>query len=145
MPPAPPAAGTESPDSDVIAARQQRAAERLVEDERLRGDLTDEEFGPLLDWALATIDRVAAETVGQPDDVADGQVMASVAAIREALALVNDRAKAIGAPDAPAERSAVLHDLISQITRCGDAEEAVLVARGPAGCEAGPMHADWPS
>ncbi len=37
------------------------AAERLLEDERLRSNLTDDEFQPLLDWALEALEAVAAD------------------------------------------------------------------------------------
>src|SRR5262245_50560157 len=49
-------------DDQAVAARQERVASRLLEDERLRGDLTDDEFQPLLDWAMAAADRLVAST-----------------------------------------------------------------------------------
>ncbi len=73
-----------APDADV-AARQEWAAERLLEDERLRGELTDDEFQPLLDWALATVDRVAAETAGQTEEVARRRLEAALDRIRDAI------------------------------------------------------------
>jgi hypothetical protein len=47
------AAPRTSGDPAIVAERQERAAERLLMDEALRGDLADDEFQPLLDWALA--------------------------------------------------------------------------------------------
>ena len=70
--------GGPAPD-DAVARRQERAAERLLEDERLRGSMTDDEFKPLLEWALATVDRVAAATAGEPDAVAAGEAEAVAA------------------------------------------------------------------
>ncbi len=68
-----------------IASRQERAASRILEDERLRGDLTDDEFQPLLDWALGTIDRVAESTAGTDDAEADATVDAAMTVIREVV------------------------------------------------------------
>jgi hypothetical protein len=80
--PAEPAAES---DAVSVETRQERAAGRLLEDERLRGDLTDEEFQPLLDWALTVTDRVAASTDGLPDTDADAKIDAVVQAVREVL------------------------------------------------------------
>jgi hypothetical protein len=43
------------------------AIERLAEDERLRGDLTDDGYQPLQDWAVARLQRVAHEASHHPD------------------------------------------------------------------------------
>ena len=67
----------------TIASRQERAASRILDDERLRGDLADDEFQPLLDWALAETDRVAASTDGKSDGDADALIDAKLEAIRE--------------------------------------------------------------
>jgi hypothetical protein len=66
-----------------IASRQERAAGRVLEDEGLRGDLADDEFQPLLDWALAETDRVAASTDGMADAKADALIDRRLDAIRE--------------------------------------------------------------
>ena len=84
------AAGQPLPE-DQVPRRQERAAERLLEDERLRGSLTDDEFGPLLQWALATVDRVAATTAGQPDALADRRIDEALAAIHRVIGTI-DRA-----------------------------------------------------
>ena len=73
---------------DVVASRQQRAAERLLEDERLRGSMTDEELEPLFEWALATVDRVAAATAAEASAPADEQIERALAAVRRAFAAV---------------------------------------------------------
>ena len=39
-----------------LEARRERAAVRILEDETLRGDLTDDAYAPLQAWALAWID-----------------------------------------------------------------------------------------
>jgi len=57
-----------------VASRQERAATRILEDEALRGDLADDEVKPLLDWALAEADRVAASTEGLSDAEADTRI-----------------------------------------------------------------------
>jgi hypothetical protein len=43
------------------------AIERLTEDERLRGDLTDDGYQPLQDWAVARLQRIAHEAAHHPD------------------------------------------------------------------------------
>lgn len=50
------------------AARE--AVEQLLEDERLRGELSDDGYGPLLDWATATLIGVAEELTDRPADEA---------------------------------------------------------------------------
>ena len=69
----------------TIASRQERGASRILDDERLRGDLADDEFQPLLDWALAETDRIAASTVGMPDEKADALIDKKLDAIREVV------------------------------------------------------------
>ncbi|HEX5501917.1 MAG TPA: hypothetical protein VFW96_04810 [Thermomicrobiales bacterium] len=51
-------------DAEALA---QGAAERLLEDETLRGDLTDEGYGPLLDWATNAITAAAERVATAPD------------------------------------------------------------------------------
>lgn len=46
---------------DATKERQARAAERLLEDEGLTGDLTDDQAKPLLEWASAEAARAAAD------------------------------------------------------------------------------------
>lgn len=72
-------------DSATVAARQERMAERLLEDERLRGDLTDDEFRPLLDWALAASDTLAARTARLADDRADALLDAGLGQIKDVV------------------------------------------------------------
>jgi hypothetical protein len=66
------------------------AIERLAEDEALRGDLTDDGYLPLQNWAFARLQRIAHEAVHHPDPQAamDGytsQIRAFVqAAVRAA-------------------------------------------------------------
>jgi hypothetical protein len=55
-------------DNPDLDSRRERAAGRILDDERLRGGLTDDEFKPLLDWALDVIDRVVLSTAGEDGD-----------------------------------------------------------------------------
>lgn len=59
--------------------RQQRMAERILEDEMLRGDLEDEAATALIDWASAQAAAAAADTART-----DAVVEADVQAIRQA-------------------------------------------------------------
>jgi hypothetical protein len=95
---------TESPE---IAGRQERAASRLLDDERLRGDLTDDEFQPLLDWALAAADRIVAETAGQSDEQAAPRVERGLGVIRESVQAAGDAIAAHAEHDASRLRSAL--------------------------------------
>jgi hypothetical protein len=52
-------------DSSARDALELRLAERLLEDEALRGDLTDEEYLPLQDWALDYLHQ-RAESLADP-------------------------------------------------------------------------------
>jgi hypothetical protein len=63
---APPAARTAKPavSPDNLA---NGAIERLTEDETLRGDLTDDGYQPLQDWAVARLQRIAHEAAHHPD------------------------------------------------------------------------------
>ncbi|HEY3082387.1 MAG TPA: hypothetical protein VGM69_21075 [Chloroflexota bacterium] len=51
-----------------LEARQEYAANLLLEDSRLRGALTDDQFQPLLDWAMTWTDAYAAATIGLAED-----------------------------------------------------------------------------
>jgi hypothetical protein len=88
-PPAPPPDPVVA-DSPDLESRRQRAAERLLEDERLRGDLTDEEFQPLLDWALTAIDRLVVDATEQDVDAATAQIRTVIQAISDALVSAPD-------------------------------------------------------
>jgi hypothetical protein len=92
---------------DAVAARQERLASRILEDERLRGDLTDEEFQPLLDWALAAADRLAASTAGLPDERADQRMDHALSAIRESVAAAADAIAAYAERDVDRLRRAL--------------------------------------
>jgi len=78
---------------DPLPGREQRLAERLLEDEALRGDLDDATWQPIQDWLLAVVKRVAASTAGLDDtaaqpilDQAQARLRAAVVALGEALA-----------------------------------------------------------
>jgi hypothetical protein len=61
------------------------AAQGLLEDERLRGGLTDGEYGPLLDWALARLDRAAAVSPAASGGATQQRLEATVAHVRDAV------------------------------------------------------------
>lgn len=52
------------------AALARRAVEALLENESLRGDLSDDGFGPLLNWATGALTATAREAGHAPDAAA---------------------------------------------------------------------------
>lgn len=120
----PPAQSAISPDDLANAA-----IERLAEDESLRGDLTDDGYQPLQDWAIARLQRIAHEAAHHPDPQAamDGFteqirafVRAAVQAAQEgALGDLPDQVKprVVLKSDAPA-----VVDVLKKITFSNDAD-----------------------
>lgn len=119
------------------------AIERLAEDESLRGELTDDGFTPLQNWAFARLQRIAHEAAHHPDPQAamDGytaQIRAFVqAAVQSAenksLGDLPDQVKprVVLAKDVPAVVNA-----LRQIAFTDDADanaQAIAAALGPEG------------
>lgn len=75
---------------DAIPGRQERAAGRILDDEGLRGDLTDDEYQPLLDWALTVTDQLAAATADLDDEQADAFLDGGLQTLRDALRAAQD-------------------------------------------------------
>src|SRR5215510_4012230 len=63
--------------------RQQRLAERIQEDERLRGDLEDDLASALLAWAIERVEAAAADPA-RPDSEVEPEVQAIRAAAQAA-------------------------------------------------------------
>jgi hypothetical protein len=84
--------GQQVPDheAEVLAAREERLAERLLEDERLRGDLEDDAWQPIQDWALVAIKHVAATTAGLSEEAAQAQLDRGQEALWEAIGILTD-------------------------------------------------------
>jgi hypothetical protein len=64
--------------------RQQRMVERILEDERLRGDLEDDAASALIAWASERADAAAADPA-RPDDAVESDVQAVRQAARAAV------------------------------------------------------------
>ena len=56
------------------AALAQGPVERLLENERLRGDLTDDGFNPLVTWATDALTFAAQGVTDAPDDAATARM-----------------------------------------------------------------------
>lgn len=69
-------------DAEALA---QRAVERLSDDESLRGDLTDDGFGPLFDWAVNRAIALAGPIAAAPPDGRDDSLAALTDALRQAV------------------------------------------------------------
>jgi hypothetical protein len=125
-----------------LAARQEYAANLLLEDSRLRGALTDAQFQPLLDWALTWTDAYAAATLGLAREwkpAVDRAIPWIKAQVGALVALLDawstrqpsDRAAALGAlaPSFPAPRlaaDAARLGALSDPTRAAGAIAATL-------------------
>lgn len=81
---------TDQTSKATIASRQERAAGRILDDEGLRGDLADDEYQPLQEWALEHTDWIAASTAGMSEAEAE-------ALIDKQLTEVKDVVRAAGA------------------------------------------------
>jgi hypothetical protein len=68
-----------------LDARRERAAGRIVEDERLRGPLEDDAFAPLLEWGLAWVDAYAVATAGLDDAAAEAALEPGLSWVRAQL------------------------------------------------------------
>ncbi|MBP1467391.1 hypothetical protein EYB53_016885 [Candidatus Chloroploca sp. M-50] len=55
---------------EKLTPRQEMAAERLMEDEGLTGDLLDEQAAPLIRWATEAAVKVAAPEVSEEEEEA---------------------------------------------------------------------------
>ena len=140
----PPASAHPVPTSAVSPDDLANAAiERLAEDESLRGDLTDDGYLPLQNWAFARLQRIAHEAAHHPDPQAamDGytsQIRAFVQAAVQAaenkdLGDLADQVKphVVLAKDVPTVTAALRH-----VTFTDDADanaQAIAAALAPEG------------
>jgi hypothetical protein len=67
-------APTPTGSSSVVAARERSLAERLLEDESLRGGLDDQTWAPVQDWLLREAHRAAVRTEGLDDAAAEAEL-----------------------------------------------------------------------
>jgi hypothetical protein len=80
----------QTPGADAIAARERTLAERLLEDEALRGDLDDATWQPIQDWMLVQAHRIAAATTGMDDAAAQPVLDNGQAALRQVATTLAD-------------------------------------------------------
>ena len=64
----------------------QSEVERLLDDETLRGDLTDEGFAPLLEWATKALLAAAQDVASAPDAEAEARMAAAADEVKATLA-----------------------------------------------------------
>ncbi len=72
----------------MVVAREQRLAERLLEDEALRGGLDDATWQPIQSWLLRAIARIAASTSGLDAPRAQRALDEGQAALREVVSIL---------------------------------------------------------
>jgi hypothetical protein len=77
-------------DDAAAQALEQRFAERLLEDESLRADLTDDEFSPLQSWALARLHERAAALADPAAPEAETELESLLECLRAVLRAAND-------------------------------------------------------
>jgi hypothetical protein len=96
----PPAPAESAPAGEAdLSGRQERAASRLLDDERLRGDLTDDEFQPLLNWAMAQAERLVDSTAHDTDEVAERRIDAGLGAVRDTVRAAGEAVSAYAEGD----------------------------------------------
>jgi hypothetical protein len=69
-----------------VEAREQRLAERFLEDEALRGELEDDAWQPVQDWLLGQVKQLAASTAGLDDSSAQAVLDDAETRLRDAAA-----------------------------------------------------------
>ncbi|HEY8598254.1 MAG TPA: hypothetical protein VIL85_07475 [Thermomicrobiales bacterium] len=77
-------------DAETLA---QGAVERLVENERLRGDLTDVGFGPIVEWASNALIGAARQAATVPDEAAQARMDEAETATKRIIEEVVDAAQ----------------------------------------------------
>ena len=98
---APPAAPAAAAPSDTRAAnRERRIAERLLEDEALRGDLDDATWQPIQDWLLARVHHLAASTAALEDTAAESALEDGAGRLRNAAGTLVSALEAAGTAEA---------------------------------------------
>ena len=107
----------------MARASLERLAERLLGDERLRGSLTDKQFQPLLDWALAALERAAADGAREPEHLTTRRLEAELATVREVLATVDRIAEHVGVVG-----ESRLAKAVARVVRAPDARMGLRIA-----------------
>lgn len=77
-------------EADTLA---QGAVERLVENEALRGDLSDVGFGPIVEWASKALIGAAQQVTTDPDDAAQARMDEAETATKRIVEEVVDAAQ----------------------------------------------------
>lgn len=72
-------------DAEALA---QGAVERLLENEALRGDLTDAGFNPIVDWATTALTAAAHEAARAADEEAQRRMDEAEAAVKRLVGAV---------------------------------------------------------
>ena len=77
-------------DAETLA---QGAVERLVENETLRGDLTDIGFGPIVEWASNALIAAAQQAAADSDEAAQARIDEAETAAKRIVEEVVDAAQ----------------------------------------------------
>ena len=88
---------------------------RLVEDESLRGNLTDDEFQPILDWALKRVAALSDSYTALPPKAAEARFNQTSGQLLELLRTVDLAvgARATAGPDLTVSRFQMLDTLLT--------------------------------
>ncbi len=78
-----------APSPDIIRQRADRAAQSILENERLTADLDDGAANVLLDWAIACVQMIAKDTAGLDDKQAEPAMSPRLRATRRLMRGVN--------------------------------------------------------
>lgn len=111
----------------MTSERQQRASERILEDEGLTGDLTDHQARPLIEWASSLATALAADPA-----LSDAAVDAAVGAIRRAVLQVASAAPDEHDPERlVALARAALQHIAPDVVRTSDTFQSAPLAPTP--------------
>jgi hypothetical protein len=128
-----------------VRRREQRLAERFLEDEALRAGLDDATWQPLQDWLLVVITRLAASTRSLGDDAAQPTLDAGQARLRQVVAeLAEVLSDGTGSPKFAERLAAVAERLQPPLVEPADAAATIAALRAAAD-ELASTRADGPT
>lgn len=82
---------TDKQKQKIVKQRQRWATEMVLEDARMRDNMTDEEAKPFLDWALAQVEQTVLQTADMSESEAEQLIEERVTAVCQNIQTVNQQ------------------------------------------------------